>query len=318
MKKLSIISPVYQEEAVIARFHSALTDALKPLVPKYLIEYVYVVDKSSDQTESILENIAKHDPHVRVIVLSRRFGHQAALIAGLDTVHGDAVVMLDSDLQHPPTLIPQLVECFENGADIVQTIRAYDPNTNFLKRITSHLFYRFLSKMAAIDFQPGISDFRLLSARVLKVFQNELKEFNPFLRGLVSWVGFNVQFVPFTSPPRTAGHSKYTISKLFNFAAIGICSFSRTPLRVCSILGIFLALMSFVLSIFGLIVHWTGHANVPGWASLFCAFSFISGVQLLFLGILGEYVASIFEEVKRRPRYLVERVIAAPSSLQSS
>ena len=241
--------------------------------------------------------------------MSRRFGHQAALIAGIDESQADAVLMLDSDLQHPPELIPELVAHWENGADIVQTVREDGVEIPLLKRVTSRWFYHVLLKVGNVDLPVGGTDYRLISRRVAGLFRSQLREQNPFLRGLVGWVGFKCVRVPFTPAARLRGHSNYSVSALINFALNGICSFSKTPLRICTISGLVIAALSIVGGAVQVFVYLLSKAEVPGWPTLVLFMTFVAGIQMFFLGVLGEYLGLIFDEVKSRPRYLVDRYV---------
>jgi dolichol-phosphate mannosyltransferase len=307
MQSLDIVCPVFREEEMIALFHRQLSAGLEPLDHRYRIRIIYVLDPSPDRTEALLSSISAADPRVEVLVMSRRFGHQAALIAGIDSSRGDAVVMLDSDMQHPPELIPQLVDQWEHGADVVQMIRQDGSETRLLKRLTSRWFYNFLQKLGAVDLPAGASDYRLLSQRVATVVRSQITERNPFLRGLVSWVGFNIVHLPYKPSPRQGGRSHYRSSTLINFALNGICSFSKLPLRFCVGLGMAIAFLSFLAGFLEIIFYMLGAIEVPGWSSLIAAVCFLSGVQLFFLGVIGEYIGLIFDEVKGRPRYIADR-----------
>jgi len=292
---------------MIELFHRQLSAALEPLDQRYRIRIIYVLDPSPDRTEAMLCSITAADPRVEVLVMSRRFGHQAALIAGIDCSRGDAVVMLDSDMQHPPELIPQLVDQWEHGADVVQMIRKDGSETRLVKRLTSRWFYHLLQKVGAVDLPAGASDYRLLSQRVAAVVRAQITERNPFLRGLVSWVGFNIVYLPFMPSARQGGRSQYRSSTLINFALNGICSFSKLPLRFCVGLGMAIAFLSFLAGFLEIIFYMLGTIEVPGWSSLIAAVCFLSGVQLFFLGVIGEYIGLIFDEVKGRPRYIADR-----------
>jgi len=306
-KSLDIICPVFREEQVIQAFHARLGKVVDEIADRYFVRVVYVADPSADRTEAILSEICASDPRVDLLVMSRRFGHQAAIVAGIDHSCADAVVMLDCDLQHPPELIPQLISFWEDGADIVQTLRQDGAETDLAKRFTSRLFYRTLLKISSVELRTGAADYRLLSNRVAKVFREQIREHNPFLRGLVTWVGFKTVYLPFQPSRREHGKSKYRASTLLNFALNGICSFSNFPLRLCIGAGSAIAFLSLLSVFVQLVMYLLGSRSVPGWASLFTVSNFIGGVQLLFLGILGEYVSLIFDEVKNRPRYLIER-----------
>lgn len=314
MKTIGVVVPVYREEEGIERFHARLWAVLDPLGDRYRFKVVYVVDKSPDATEVKLERIAATCHDIVVLVLSRRFGHQAALIAGIDRCQADAVVMLDGDLQHPPEAIPDMIERFEAGADIVQMIRRDMMGGGMIKRRLSRWFYRVFARLAPINIPQGSADFRLLSDRVAEIFRSEIREQNPFLRGLVFWVGFNIAYLPFECQARQHGKTKYGLGRLVSFAVNGVCSFSKVPLRVCTVFGIALALFSLVLAGLQVLAYLFSARNVPGWASLMSMLCLATGVQLFFVGVLGEYVGLIFDEVKRRPLYLVERVHQAEAA----
>jgi dolichol-phosphate mannosyltransferase len=305
MKSLCILCPVYREEAGIRAFHQRLQRALAPLRERYAVTTLYALDPSPDRTELELQALSAEDITVETLVMSRRFGHQAALLAGMDECRADALVMLDSDGQHPPELIPELVARWEAGADIVQTLREDAREAVWIRRATSRWFYKLLQRVGSVELKSGAADFRLLSRPVLEVFRRELRERNPFVRGLVSWVGFNICYIAFRPELRAAGGSNYRASTLLNFALQGIASFSKAPLRACAALGLVIALLSFLSGAAQLLMYFVRDVNVPGWASLFAALSFLGGVQLFFLGVIGEYVGLIFDEVKARPRYLM-------------
>ncbi len=306
MKSLQILCPVFREEEVILEFHARLRAAVAALGERYRVSFVYAMDPSPDRTEAILLALAQRDPDVRVLVMSRRFGHQAALIAGIDSCQADALIMLDSDGQHPPELIPQLVEQWENGAQIVQAMRQDGAETGFLKRTTSAMFYRVISRIGSIQLNPGAADYRLLDRAVVQVIRDEVQERNIFLRGIVAWVGYRIAFVEFEPLARMKGASKYRPSVLINFAIQGISSFSKTPLRLCTITGLIVAALSVLAGAAQVVGYFFGHGvDAAGWASLMTFVSFLGGLQLFFMGIFGEYLGQIFDEVKRRPRYLI-------------
>jgi len=312
-RRLDVICPVFREELGIERFDTELWGVLDSL-EGYECHVMYVLDPyPGDGTQAHLETICSRNPHASALVLSRRFGHQAALLAGLAHASGDAVVMMDSDLQHPPETIRDLVAAFERGADIVQGVRIDAPSTSWLKRRTSHAFYALMSRVASIDIQGGSADFRLFSRRVVDVFDG-LPERNPFIRGLTTWVGFNVAHVEFTCRDREVGESKYTLKSLVEFALTGITSFSKVPLRAAAVTGMAMSFLSLVYAGFAIASYFFAAFVPPGWASTSAAVSFVGGIQLLFLGLIAEYVGQIFDEVKARPRYLVDRMLGeAPS-----
>jgi polyisoprenyl-phosphate glycosyltransferase len=307
MQTIDIICPVFEEEETIGLFHAKLSSIADELSSRYSCCILYVVDPSRDRTEAILRDVCSSDSRVEILVMSRRFGHQLALIAGMDHSRGDAVVMLDSDLQHPPELITQLVEIWKDGADIVQCIRQDGSGGNPLRRLMSQWFYRIFLRLGDIELPVGAADYRLLSRRVVDVLRAQVREHNPFLRGLVSWVGFKIVYVPFAPVQRERGKSKYGASALLNLALNGICSFSKVPLRFCIATGCILAIVSVLSAVIQIAIYFFGHFDVPGWASLFATVSLIGGIQLFFLGVIGEYIGLIFDEVKNRPRYVLDR-----------
>ena len=319
MMTIDIVCPVFREEASIETFHRALLEGTTALTPEFALRFIYVVDPSPDGSEELLQAVAQKDKRVTVIVMSRRFGHQAALLAGLDASAGDAVVMLDSDMQHPPSLIPTLVAQWKSGADIVQTLRQDGENISAGKRWTSALFYRLFERFSKIQINSGAADYRLLSRKVADIFRHQLPEHNPFFRGLVTWIGYKIVYVPFTPAKRAGGTSNYSLSALITFALNGLCSFSKLPLRVCIILGFFLAIMSLLGGAYLIAEYFLrGTTVVPGWATLVAVICFGISVNLFFLGVLGEYIGLIFDEVKNRPRYLIGRIHGQPSAHTSA
>ena len=305
MKSIDVLCPVFREREGILDFHVRLRDALAPLRSRFSVTVTYVVDPACDGTEEVIEGLVAREPSVRLLVMSRRFGHQAALLAGIDATTADALVMLDSDGQHPPELIPTLVDHWESGAKIVQTLRRDGFETGFLKRSTSSMFYRLLTRIGSIELKQGAADFRLLDRAVVDVIRDQLQERNAFLRGLIAWVGYNVAFVEFQPRERMFGASKYRPSILFNFALQGISSFSKAPLRLCTVLGIWVSILS-VLAGIGMVASYLfGDVAVPGWATLMTFLSLMAGMQFFFMGVIGEYVGQVFDEVKGRPRYIV-------------
>jgi len=309
MRSLSVITPVFNEEQVIEQFNGVLSEVLDSLSDRYKSEIIYVVDLCSDRSLEILRRIAQQDRRVKVVALSSRFGHQMSLVAGMDHALGDAVVMLDSDLQHPPSLIPRMLGEFEKGYDVVFTIRTDPVGTGFFKTLSSRLYYAILDRLSEIPIVKGAADFRLISARVARVFQTDIRERNQFLRGLVNWVGFKRICIPFEAKPRVGGRTKYSLAHLVRFAVHGIVSFSKKPLHAAVVVGFALALAGFAVALFSLLDYFR-RSNLPsGWTTLVILVSGFSGVQLIFLGIIGEYIGAIFDEVKARPHYIIEEKI---------
>jgi dolichol-phosphate mannosyltransferase len=312
VKTITVVCPVYNEEAVIGAFHRALAAVLDGLKERYAAKVLYVVDRCSDDTLGILRRLAGEDPRIQVLALSSRFGHQMSLVAGIDHAEGDAVVMMDSDLQHPPALLPELLARFEDGYDIVYTVRKDRAELGLFKRASSRLFYRVINWLSTVPINESAADFRLISRRVADVFRHEIRERNQFLRGLFSWVGFRNVAVPFYVEARGGGRSKYSMGRLWRFGMQGIVSFSKRPLQAAVLFG-------FLFAAFGLInavvtfVQYFRYASLPsGWTTLTILISVFSGVQLIFLGIIGEYLGAIFDEVKGRPHYIVEERINLP------
>jgi glycosyltransferase involved in cell wall biosynthesis len=307
-KTLSVLCPVYNEEEVILDFHAELERVVNDLYGRFDTEIIYVVDRGTDRTLELLSGVAAGDARVRVLALSTRFGHQMSLLAGIDHARGDAVVMLDSDLEHPPALIPQMIERWEQGYEIVLTTRESSPK-GFLKRHTSRLFYRILNSISNVPMTQNTPDFRLISGRVAALFRERIRERNQFLRGLFSWVGFNRTSIGYADQMRTKGKTKYTVSRLVRFAVSGIISFSKRPLQWAVITGLAFAAFGFLVA-FITLVQWLSGSPLPwGWSTLVVLVSVLSGVQLIFLGIIGEYIGAIFDEVKARPHYIVDRAI---------
>jgi polyisoprenyl-phosphate glycosyltransferase len=308
---LDVVCPVFNEASVIREFHRELRMQLDALHDRYRSRIIFVVDRSTDGTEEVIQRLCEDDPTLIALFLSSRFGHQAALVAGMDHSTADWCVMMDCDLEHPPSVIPAMLEKGEQGFDIVYTVRRYPAELHWLRRIASSLYYRLINSMTNLSVQDGAADFRLISRRVRDVFTQSVREQNQFLRGLISWMGFRSASVVFSSQMRRSGVSKYHLSQLLAFAAVGIVSFSRKPLR----LAIYASLATAAVAALTLLFHlyaWFRYADLPqGWPTLALLISLIGSVQLLVLGIIGEYVGLIFEEVKRRPLYIVDRAINA-------
>lgn len=309
MKKINVILPVYNEAEVISDFNNALFETIDALSSQYSFEVIYVLDKSTDSSDLILKEICNKRINVKLLALSRRFGHQASLLAGMDACDGDAVIMMDSDMQHPPTLIPTMLKEFENGYDVVYTIRQDSRETGFFKRISSKLFYRLINQLSQVPINESSADFRLVSRRVLELFQNQLREQNQFLRGLFSWVGFKTIGIPFQVNSRAAGCSKYTLSRMVRFGVAGVVSFSKRPLNAAIYLGFALAICAFLFIGITMVQYFLYSFFPSGWTTIVILISLFSGTQLIFLGIIGEYIAAIFDEVKGRPHYLIEEKV---------
>jgi glycosyltransferase involved in cell wall biosynthesis len=301
---LSIVCPAYQEEDVLPLFHERLAAVVTQLEREFTVEIIYVDDGSTDGTVGVLRELARRDPRVGYLSLSRNFGHQAALTAGLEHARGDLIVSLDSDLQHPPEVIPQLIECWREGHEVVLTERIDSGDAGWFKRLSSRAYYRVLNRLSEATIKPAAADFRLLSRPALDALL-KLRESNRFLRGLVSWIGFRPGCVRFQAAPRAAGRSRYTLRRMLRLACDGLLSFSLAPLWLPTWLGLaaFAAAGVDLLAV-ALRLLWGGPINWTGQATLL-AVLLTGGSTLFSLGILGAYLGRVFEQVKRRPLYLV-------------
>lgn len=301
---LSIIVPCYNEDAVLRATHERLTEVLRQMT-EFDYEIIFVNDGSADQTQVVLNHLHLLDPHVRALLLSRNFGHQIAVTAGLEAAAGDAVVIIDADLQDPPEVIPQMVDLWREGHDVVYGMRAEREGESRFKRWTAKAFYRLINRLSETKMPLDTGDFRLLDRKVVEVIK-KMPERARFLRGMVSWAGFRQAPLRYDRAPRHAGESKYPLTKMIRFATDGIISFSLVPLKLAIWSG-FLAIWIAVAGILVAIVDRVLEKNlVRGWASLFVAVLFMGGVQLVSLGIIGEYLGRIYTEVKRRPLYIVQ------------
>mgnify|MGYP000899598587 FL=1 len=300
---LSIVVPVFNEEDNIQKFYTTVKEVLATM--DYDHEIIFVDDGSSDDSAGMLRHIGQEDPKVKVLLLARNFGHQLALTCGLDYAKGDAVITMDGDMQHPPELIPELVKHWEAGADVVRTIRDSTEDASWAKSFTSKYYYKVLNRLANVPIVEGGSDFRLMNRKSLETLKH-FREHGRFLRGIVGDLGFVQHELHFVAPPRFAGTSKFSVKKMMRFALDGITAFSRVPLRLALYIGLLCGLLSLVMIGHILFVHFFSDNVISGWSSLGVAIFFLGGVQLVGLGIIGEYVGRIFEEVKQRPLYWVK------------
>lgn len=274
-------------------------------------EIVLVDDRSTDRSFGLMSEAAAKDPGIKVVRLARNFGHQLAITAGLDLAGGRAVVIMDGDLQDPPEFVLELAKRWREGYEVVYAVRAARLGDSFFKRTTAALFYRLLRRLSGRDIPANVGDFRLVDRKVVDAFK-EMRETNRYIRGMFSWVGFEQIGVPFTRAERFAGKTKYPLRKMINFAIDGVIGFSDAPLRLALNLGFLLATLSFVGGAIAAVVKLAGVFAVPGWASIVVITFFLAGVQLIILGVIGEYVAQIHREVKARPLYVVDERIGWP------
>lgn len=302
MKKISIVIPAYNEEENLSQIRLAVDEVFKTL-SGYNYEVIFVNDGSRDNTQAILEDLSEKFTEVKFIEFSRNFGHQNAVKAGLDFADGNCVISMDGDMQHPPEMIPQLIQKWEQGFDIVYTIRKYSKNISYFKRKTSDFFYHLLSSLSDVELEKGSSDFRLMDASVVDVIRSS-GESDIFLRGLVKWVGFKQFSIPFVAADRFAGNSKYNLGRMIKFAFTGITAFSVKPLYLAAYLGFFFSFLS-LLYIPYVIYAFLNHTEISGWASILMTVVFFGGIQLIILGILGIYMGKIFKQIKDRPNYII-------------
>jgi len=300
---LTVVVPLWNEQDVLPRFTERLFRVLDAL--DLQAEVVFVDDGSTDGTAQLLDRLAAEDRRVCVIHLSRNFGHQAAITAGLDAASGDAVVVMDGDLQDPPEVIPDLVACWRRGFEVVHAVRAHrhDPR---VKRFLAFGFYRIHRRLSEVDAPMDAGDFRLIDRKAVEAFRL-MRERSRYVRGMFAWVGFRQTTVEFDRDERAAGTAKYSLRRSARLALDGIVSFSDVPLRVSLVAGVVVSLASFAVGLWAIALKLTGAFVVPGWVSLLTPIMFVLGVQLVVLGMMGLYLGRMYEEVKRRPLYVVQR-----------
>ena len=301
---ISVVIPVFDEEENLPILYQRLTKVLGDVEPDY--ELIFIDDGSQDNSLQILEELAEFDPHVIVVELARNFGHQIAISAGLDYSRGDGVIIMDADLQDPPEVLPEFIEKWREGHDIVYAIRA-NRKENWLKRNAYSLFYRILQRIANIQIPLDAGDFCIMDRKAVLIL-NSMPERNRFIRGIRSWIGLNQVGLVYDRDSRYAGKPKFTLSRLIYLALDGLVSFSFLPLRAISILGFIISFISIVLAISYAIQKLTSGLNPPGFATTIVAIFFLAGIQLITLGVIGEYVGRIFEEVKLRPLYVIKKI----------
>ncbi len=304
--EISIVVPVYNEQEVLPDFHQRLSVVLNTL--SFASEIIYVNDGSQDDTLAIIESLYRDDHRVAVVDLSRNFGKEIALTAGLHKARGDAVVVIDADLQDPPELIPELINEWHNGYDVVYAKRSRREGESFIKKATAHGFYRIMQRMGHVKLPEDTGDFRLLSRRAVDAL-NTLTEHHRFMKGLFTWIGYKQKAVLYERDPRQAGQTKWNYWRLWNFAIEGITSFTIAPLKFASYSGLIVALGALSYGIYFLVRTLLYGNPVPGYPSLIVIILFLGGVQLMFIGILGEYIGRIFTETKRRPLYFLNQYL---------
>lgn len=308
MKKISVVIPMYYEEEVAEECYKRTKEVLDRF-KKYKHEIVVVNDGSKDKTLEILEDIAKKDKNVKVISLSRNFGHQAAVTAGLKYTSGDAVVIMDADMQDPPEVIEEMIKLWENGNEVIYAKRKARKGETAFKLFTAKMFYKVLNGLSDVEIPKDTGDFRLADRKVIDVI-NSLPEHNKFLRGLFSWVGFKQVPLEYERNERFAGKTKYPLKKMLKLASDGITSFSTKPLKMLGIIGMISVLISVLILIYALVSYiFNLNQLAAGWTSLMVTITFLSGMQLLSIWLISEYIGKIYDESKGRPEYIVDKKI---------
>jgi dolichol-phosphate mannosyltransferase len=312
----SVVLPVFNEEKTLPELYRRLTAVMQTIDARY--ELVFIDDGSTDQSLALLRELAHQDRHVKLLALSRNFGHQLAITAGLDHSGGDAVILMDADLQDPPELLPRFIAKWQEGYEIVYGVREDRHGESRFKRSTAAVFYRLLRRLARVEIPVDAGDFRLMDRRAVNAL-NSLRERHRFVRGLTSWIGFRQAAVPFVRKERYAGTTKYPLLKMLRFALDGLTSFSFAPLQLATYLGFGASGISFCYALYAIGLKLFTNEWVTGWASLMVVMLFIGGVQLMTLGIIGEYIGRFYEEIKQRPLYVVAEAIGvAPEALSLS
>lgn len=302
---LSVIIPVFNEESLILESVKRLTAVMTQLGCRY--ELIFINDGSHDRTLELLKQEQLKNSRIRILNFSRNFGHQTAITAGADHAKGDAVVIIDADLQDPPELIKEMIEKWQQGYDVVYARRKSRLGESAFKKLTALFFYRLVHKVSNVDIPVDVGDYRLLSRRALNDL-NKMRERHRYVRGLVAWLGYKQTFVEYDRDKRFAGETKYSLMKMIRFSIDGLSAFSIAPLRLATLLGFACAAFSFLYIVYAVFVHLIGY-TVAGWTTVVIAIFFLGGIQLICLGILGEYIGMIHDESKQRPLYLIDEVI---------
>ena len=308
MKKISLIIPCYNEEKVINIFYIETMKILEEINEKYIYEFIFVDDGSKDRTLNILKDLRKKDDNITIISFSRNFGKEAGIYAGLNNATGDLVVIMDADLQHPPRIIFEMLKGIEEGYDTVTTKRINRKGEPLIKSVFSKLFYKIMSKIVDFELVQGAQDFRMMKREVVDAIIS-LKEYNRFSKGIFSWVGFKVKYIEIENAERVAGTTKWNFKSLFKYAIEGMVSFSTVPLKISTILGLVIFLISIISTCIIIIRTLIQDEVIPGYASIIIAVLFMGGIQLISLGIIAEYISKMYLEIKNRPNYIVREKI---------
>ena len=307
MRKIdcSVVASVFNEEECLQMFYESLSKILHSSSISY--EIIFVNDGSVDNSLSILKNIASKDHFVKIIDFSKNFGHEAAMLAGIDHACGEAVICMDSDLQHPPELIPEMLQKKAEGFEVVNMVRTIRRDAGFLQKMNSKLFYKFINSISTVKLAENASDFFLISQKVCKILQKNFRERTRFLRGIIQLIGFRKTTIEFEAPKRAAGKSKYSFFKLLKLSLTAISSFSKIPLQLGIITGLIFSIISIILIVFSFGM-WLFGKTVPGYTTLIIFMSAFAGIQLFVTGLIGQYISYIFDEVKERPVYVVNEI----------
>lgn len=299
---ISVVIPVYNEAANIPELYSEL---LKYLEGSF--EMIWIDDGSKDNSFKLISELAESDPRIRGISFSRNFGHQAALLAGMQLARGNTIIIMDGDLQHPPSLLPEMISKYEQGYDLVSAKRIETEDISIMKKWSSSIFYRFLNFITDTKIEENVADFRVFNRKVLdSILMFEEREL--FLRGIFSWIGFRTATIEFKAPARKSGETKYSLSRMTGLGLKGAISFSFKPLRLSLMAGAFISMIAFGFAVFAVIAHFYGR-TVPGWTSIITAIMLLGGFQLIAIGLLGEYIAGLLNEIKKRPLFIIDRKV---------
>ena len=301
----SVIVSVFNEEESLRMFYESLLEMLVSLQVSY--EIIFVNDGSTDKSLSILKDIAMSDSCVKIIDFSRNFGHEAAMIAGIDHACGEAVICMDSNMQHPPTMIPEMLQKKAEGFDVINMVRTERKDAGIVQKINSKLFYKFINSISSVKLAENASDFFLISQKVCKLLRSDFRERTRFLRGIIQLVGFKKTTIEYIAANRAAGKSKYSFFKLLKLSLTAISSFSKLPLQLGIITGLIFSAMSIILILYSLIM-WILGKTIPGYTTLIIFMSAFAGIQLFVTGLIGQYISYVFDEVKERPVYIVDEV----------
>ena len=314
LKLISVVMPVYNESPTLPKLHERLSAMAAGV--EFRMEFIFVDDGCRDDSFATLVRLGESDPRIRVVQLSRNFGHQIALTAGLDHARGDAVVAMDSDLQDPPEVIPRLIERWTAGFEVVYAVRESRAGESTFKRWTASLHYRVMRAITSVDIPIDTGDFRLMGKRALDAFK-QMREHHRYVRGMVSWVGFSQTGVLYRREPRFQGETNYTFRRMVKLSKDGLTAFSMFPLKLAAYLGLLAFAASITVLLWVLWLKFVSGTSIPGWASMMCAVLFLMSLQFLILGIMGEYIGRIYDEVRHRPLYFIDRLIGfeQPSSL---